>query len=1145
MSFRLKTIIGVAAIEAILLAILVFSGLRWLHDSNEEQLIQRVATTARLFATTTKNAVLTMDLASLESFVREALTNPGVVYARVRDESGKVLAQDGDEKVLARPFAADNDPSTALDGVFDTYADIREGGAYFGRVEVGLSVDSFQLLMRDARSGAIAIAGLEMLLVALFSLLLGTYLTRQLTELREASNRIGREGPGLLIPVTGKDEVAQAISAFNTMSARLADSSARQARFLEESRELAARIRASEVQKAAMLNAALDAIITIDLDGRILEYNASAEQIFGYPRDEAVGRLLDELIIPDRHREAHRQGMDRFRESGVGRVLGKHLELPALHKSGREFPMEVAITHLETEQGSYFTAFMRDISDRKRSEEELRLAAYAFEAQEAIFVTDAEARILRVNQPFTAITGYTADEAIGQTPRLLKSGHQDADFYRRMWSQLRSDGHWEGEIENRRKNGDVFPEWLSITAVRDAQGQTTNYVAHFIDISERKRSQAALEEARERAEQASEAKSRFLATMSHEIRTPLNAILNMSDLLVETDLNAEQRSYATTVSEAGRNLLSIVNSILDFSKIEAGRMEKHPEPCDPADILESVVRLLAPRAFSKGLELTLFVAPEAPRRFTTDPGLLRQILLNLVGNAIKFTETGGVRARLLLDTEQPGGPWVRFDVIDTGIGISADKQGELFTEFSQVDSSHTRRFGGTGLGLAISRFLARILGGDVVCHSEPDRGSCFSLILPASDMEPLASEAPALADLLKARRVLCYSANPILADEIVLQLRALGLDARVADRLPGDPAWLADPRCGGGITLVEPDQQDLHATTPAGDAGLPIRLVHSERAGGGAEDGCRLLTARLPIAPGTLYRLLRQAAGQAEPLSQPQTTPVRPVSLPAKAAGKAPILLVEDSPPNRLVATAILSKAGYDVESAENGVQAVSAVKQKRYGLVLMDVAMPEMDGLEATRAIRALGGERAQVPIVAMTAGAFNEDKERCLSAGMDDFIGKPVVREDLLKAVERWLQADAAALASETASPSPVSLESILLDEAVLRALQEDLSPELLPGALKAFVDDARRRVSVIEEAVRHGNLVQVRREAHAIKGAAGTFGASALRMAAAELEAAGGQGQDDVVGAQLHSFIQVARDTLALLVQRFAIDIEREQQ
>jgi PAS domain-containing protein len=323
-SFRLKTILGIALIEAILLAVLIVSGLRWLQESNQAQLLQRAETSVHLFTAMTKDAVLTLDLATLESFVQEALTNPGISYARVRDSQGRVLAQGGDGAALARDFRPDTDPALARDGVFDTFALIEEAGVSFGRVEIGLEVAAFRALIEEARIKASAIALLEMGLVALFSLLLGTYLTRQLGQLRRAADRVVEEGPGFQLPVAGNDDLAQTLIAFNDMSARLA--------------------------------------------------LARAEQ----------ERVLGEL----RHQ----------------------------------------------------------ITQRETAEEELRLTAQAFETQEAIFITDTQGRILRVNRAFTAITGYTADEALGQTPAILKSGRQDEAFYRELWAQLLNAGHWHGEI---------------------------------------------------------------------------------------------------------------------------------------------------------------------------------------------------------------------------------------------------------------------------------------------------------------------------------------------------------------------------------------------------------------------------------------------------------------------------------------------------------------------------------------------------------------------------------------------------------------------------------------------------------------------------------------------------------------------------
>ena len=1003
MSFRLKTILGIALIEAVVLAVLIVTGLRWLQESNQAQLLQRAETSVHLFAALTKDAVLAADLATLESFVQEVLTNPGILYARVRDTQGRVLAAAGEAVALGRDFVPDAAPTQASDGVFDTFALIEVAGVTFGRVEIGLEVAAFRALLDEARLKAIAIALLEMGLVALFSLLLGTYLTRQLRQLRRAASRVVEEGPGFQLPVIGSDDLAQTLVAFNDMSARLA-------------------------------------------------------QAMG-----AQDRVLAEL----RHQ----------------------------------------------------------ITQREALAAELRLTAQAFETQEAIFITDTQARILRVNQAFTRITGYAAAEVLGLTPAILKSGRQDQDFYQRLWAALLTEGHWQGEIENRRKDGDIYPEWLSISTVRDPQGQITHFVAHFIDITERKRTEQALEEARQRAELASQAKSRFLATMSHEIRTPLNAIINSNDLLQETTLNREQAGYVAMAGEAGRNLLSIINSVLDFSKIEAGRMEAHPEPCDPIELTAMVARLLLSRATTKGISLDLFIETRLGSGFTTDPGLLRQILLNLVANAIKFTERGGVRIEIRYEgqaaggsqtggdaekpglpptgeVEEPSGPWLRFEVVDTGIGIPVEKIDELFKEFSQLDSSDRRRFSGTGLGLAISRSLARILGGEIGCDSQPGAGGRFWLRLPAGQIEVISGPPANLEGAPGMRQVNLQEPLP--------------LPAR-----PSPPVHLAAPA-------------DL--ARPAGAADATV-------------------AAGFPGEPGSTVAI--GSPGEAGPFVPP-------------------ILVVDDSEANRLVATTILAKAGYRPEMADNGREALDAIARRSYGLVLMDVAMPEMDGIETTRAIRALPGERGRLPIIATTAAAFIEDKQRCLAAGMNDYLSKPLDRVEMLRMIARWLPRGAPGAAGDAASPraepswqagsaapmgsqaadvatatagaiaavrapamdgasAPAGAGEPLLDETCLLKLEQDVGPELLTLLVASFTAELERRLSQVKAARANADLSTLAQEVHAIKGSAATFGAPALSALALILERAARSGEADLAWGTLPDLLAVAEGTLAFLYQR----------
>jgi len=492
--------------------------------------------------------------------------------------------------------------------------------------------------------------------------------------------------------------------------------------------------------------------------------------------------------------------------------------------------------------------------------------------------------------------------------------------------------------------------------------------------------------------------------------------------------------------------------------------------------------------------------------------------------------------RLGFEPADPAGPQVLFEVIDTGIGIPKDKLAELFTEFTQVDGSYSRRFGGTGLGLAISRALAHNLGGDVGCESEPGQGSRFWLRLPAVDAEAAAPPPGELARLLGRRPILIQSVNPILAQELNRQLVALGLNARMLGDLRGAPEWLADSRCAGVIALCEEGAACSDDRLPTSEQARLIGLFQG--VGGDSQQG--LFSAeRLPLVPSVLYQLLRRASGGKMPEAPAAGAPPPRTEVTGDAEPKPPILLVDDSEPNRLVAKALLARAGYEVETAENGLQAVAAVKEKDFGLVLMDVAMPEMDGLEATRTIRALAGDRSGVPIVAMTAGAFPEDKQRCLDAGMNDHVSKPVVRADLLRAVARWLRGPVRQ--TPTAAECEPAPAPALLDDAVLAELEGEVTPELFPAMVDAFVAEVQRRLPIIERAAGERDMRSVGEEAHALKGVAGTFGATALQACALGLEKAAREDRADLVVDRVPALMTLVGDTLDAMTNRFGIGDE----
>ena len=730
MKFRTKTILGIALIQTLLLGILVVGGNRWLHDSNEEQLIKRANTNALLFVSAIKDAVLAYDIARINDIVHDAIGSSDISYIKVINETGVMLASAGSEEVLARPFMQDDDPSKVTDGMFDISAEIREEAHSYGRVEIGYSVDAFHELLDDARKFGTSMAALVIVLVAIFSFAFGTYLTSQLSTLIDGTRRIAKHGPGLKLPLQGNDEMTQVTAAFNSMSENLASSYRELQDRTEKYRALSAQLAESAAMKSAMLSTALDAIVTIDLAGNVVDFNKAAEQIFGYSYDEAHGSEMAELIIPEEYREAHRQGMKHWQATGEGPVLGARIEIIAQHKDGHVFPIELSITPIEIENETYFTGFIRDITLRKQAEEELRLAASTLESHEAIFITDKEARILRVNHAFTEITGYSSDEALGDTPsKLLKSGIHDAGYYAQMWQRLNEIGRWEGEIYNKRKSGEIFPEWLSITAVKDENGETSHYVAHFIDISERKQFEQDIKLAQENAERANQAKSQFLANMSHEIRTPLNAVINLNELMLDTKLDEQQQELVRGAYEGGKALSTLVDDILDFSKIEAGKIELHEQQFALSHMIKGIADMFRPQSKVKGIELDVTIDTKTPDIVIGDEKRIRQVLVNLIGNAVKFTDEGKVS----LLVEPVDHDEVTFRVQDTGIGIPEDANDYLFEEFRQVDASLTRKFGGTGLGLAISKKLVHAMHGEIGCERGEQRGSVFWFRLPLSD----------------------------------------------------------------------------------------------------------------------------------------------------------------------------------------------------------------------------------------------------------------------------------------------------------------------------------------------------------------------------------------------------------------------------
>ncbi|HTP11999.1 MAG TPA: PAS domain S-box protein [Bacteroidota bacterium] len=877
------------------------------------------------------------------------------------------------------------------------------------------------------------------------------------------------------------------------------------ARDITDRKMIEAALRESEERLQKVIDTVNDGITFSDESGHFLVFNKTMENLTGYSVDEANAGDFSALLYPnpsDRQR-----ALDGLKELLETKVL-REVESTITTKSGEQRVILTSTSLLELNGHKMFLSAYRDITLRRIAqkaleESEARFRGLYDDAPVGYHELDAQGRIVRVNRKELEMLGYRAEEMIGQ--EVWKFSEDSKTSQEAVRAKLAGTVVPKGSYERTllTKRGMKLPVLVDEHFVRDQAGKVTGIRTIIQDISLQKQAAEALREAKEAAETATRAKSQFLAVMSHEIRTPMNGVIGMTDLLLHTELSEEQKDYVETIKTSGETLLSIINDILDFSKIESGKIELEHHSFELKECIEEVFELLAPKAVTKSLDLLYWIDPRVPPIVVGDKLRLRQIFFNLIGNAIKFTEKGEVYASVTLDWRVANECQLHFAVKDTGIGIPKDRADRLFKAFSQVDSSTTRKYGGTGLGLAISTRLVELMGGRIWVESDEGKGSTFTFTakigVPGDTVALPTVVVRAKVPELQGKRVLIVDDNSTNLRVLQLQCEYWGMVVRTTNSPHEALEWVCkgDPFDIAILDMLMPNMNGIQLAAEIAKQrpkeSLPLLLLTST---GTNDENVRRnahlfsSTVSKPVKQDDLFNHIVSLLSSAAKTPRPKK-PVTELEKKLSDAIPLRILVAEDNEINQKLFVHILRQLGYTAHVVGNGSEAIRELERNSYDIVFMDVHMPELDGLEATRRIVSRWSATERPKIIALTADALQGDREKCIAAGMDDYLAKPIVTEDVRKILELWSGTVRQRVAPAPAEPVSGSND---LAATITKRLHEfgfDQDSVFMIEFLGVAMRDIGKHRQRAIQAVQDKDAKGLRYAMHTLKGASSNFG------------------------------------------------------